>query len=574
LVLRHFTVVELSAYAGIDVQAVLDFLSDSVDLVDRPLGHSSDQWRVRREAIARLRESTFEWEEAVTSVPAGDAPQLPAIPGVGNRVDDPDGDAEDWLALARGVVEDIEADIAAHVGHDPLTPKDAQKHALVDHTKSASQTRGLGAASMYLARCESTLWICQCRHTRQQSLHLTQVRKLRARIGALGADEASASARTVEATVQQSLQDWSESLPHVLFALEVRVPTILQTLREGDLACWVAGDLGISSPWFQAAARAIALREADRPRWPEVYAHLVAHCSQVLCLPSCGPALSSIGALAATLEAGELALPLLSALLMLDSASAAGSEALPTDDRRVVYMALCRLAQAPTPQSRVRRDVAFACELLLSQSDGGKEFELLAPAALLRDMLDGYPWLDRALHPSAIASVTFDRNLVRAIFLAARDPEARASLSAALVTPAGLSLVNRLHDRGVAHRTDDANSHLLIPCDSIYQSMVNSRHAGDLMLDMLRLPRLHHPRDSESTAIGRPASTDERDVLRLPLPIPQDSEEFIQMSVVRSQEVWEEAKSGSSMGAFSEGVRTRSVPGYLLASIEAGEGVP
>lgn len=553
LVLRHFSVAELSAYSGVEPQAVQRFLAGSDELVDRLAGPTSDRWQVRREVIARLRASAsvaapVAGREAVMPTPPGDTPR-PAARGDRPDVDDPDGDTEDWFALALRLVDDIEEERAASVAEASSATREGPEHGLPDQPKMASRTRGLGAASMYLARCESTFWTRQHWHGQRQVAELARVRDLRRRIIAMNGDTAPSPADDVQPDVLRALQEWSEPLPRVIGALDVRVPSVLQTLNESDLAHWVTGDLGISSPWYQAAARAIALREVERHRWPDVLACLVAHCVQVLSLSACGPALASIAALAATLEVGDLALPLLSAVLLSDTPTTTWRsmpQAVSREDRRIVHMALGRLSQAPTLPSRMRCDVSFACELLLFRSGFDADAELLAPGAFLRSMVDGLPWLERAQSLSNGASATFDRNLVRAMFLAAREPAARAALSAALVTPVGLALVDRLHEGGAARRVDSADSHLLIPCEGVARSLVDYRQSGDF----------------------------DGVVLSLLLPVPQSSDESIEMCVKLSQEGWSKAARGQPLGAFGEGLKRRAIPQHLSEKFGLGEVLP
>ena len=516
VVLRSFTVPELCAYARVDVSVAMRFLLACAAWVDPPASdHGSQRWRVRQEALAGLREAAA----AAPAAGPGDAMtpasvEPPSAPTGEDRDvprQEPDVDVDDCFVLAYKLA----------------------------HEASSDEHR-LGAASMYLARCESTLWSRQQWRVQRQRHELAQVRALRERIRALSGNE-PAPTDVEDGQLRAALQDWSEPLPPLLLALEFRVPTVLQALSDGDLAHWVTGDLGLASPWYQAAGRAVALAHAQADRWPEVQKRVISHCVAVLSLASCAAALPSIGMIASTFEAGGLSLPLLGGLLLADAGRGPVIDdvpALSAADRRIVYMALCRLSLAGAQPTRVHGDAAAACELLMLR-DPSDCFDLLAPGAMLRDMVDRRPWLDRALHPRTPASEIFDRNVALAIFVAAREPVARDALSTELATPDGLSLTHRLQARGAIRMGDDAHSQLLLPSESISAFLASCAPAADFEFDSLRLR----------------------------LRLVEDSDENISMCMQLAKESWQRGMSSSRGGLFSQGVRTGELPWGLMGAL-------
>lgn len=535
LALRVFTVHELAAYAGADGDVVLSFLADCGKWMEAPPSEPSlGQWRVRPAFLTFVH-------QAASAIPPSDARNdkvTTVSPGSQRPVDispcvDVDSDVEGWFELAQRIIVDAEDDLRAANGDGVAAQtKPAQED---DVRSGAKRSPRLGAASMYLARCESLVWVRQHRYRVHQERWVVELRALRARLQILSAADASSSLES-SSSLQETVQDWSEPISEAFARAAVRIPAVLDTLSEDDVAHWIAGDLGLSSPWYAAASRAASLDAVANQRWPKTRARLIAHCSEVLRLPSSAMAFASIGALAAVTQADELSLPLLAGLLATEPLSGSMQSsacAISMEDRRIVYMALSRLAQMPVTAPRLHSDAALACELLASISTSEAHYELVGPGALLRNMVEGLPWLDRALTPTGPVSATFDRNLVKAIFLAARNPKARSILSITLATPDGLELVARFSDGGVARCIDNAVSHLLIPSSAITAS---------LMLSMLPQER-------------------DLQVLEMPLPVAEDSEASIAMCVDRSLEGWRQARGGGQLGTFSEGLKRKQAAG-------------
>ena len=532
--LRVFTLSELSAHAGVDQKEALRFLRERGDWVQRI---DDDRWKVVREAISAIQASIPEESPNATS---GDTMirAASAAPSSGResaseaqRQDDSDFDP---YVLAARLVNEAESQLQEDaIQSGPAVVDDADG---ILSDRGQGRIRNLAAAGTYLKSCEATYWSQVRWQVRVQDEQLASIRSLRQRIDNMSnpspmpEDDAGGMLREV-------LQDWSRPLSVALSSTEARAPAVLQTLSDEEVSHWVTSDLGLSSPWYQASARAAILRQGEAARWQRIRGGVISNCLDVLRLACSAPALASISALAVTLEASEMALPVLGAFLLAQSQGASVNTAeLSSRDRRIVLTALCRLAQAPAHQARVHSPAAYACELLLANGADPADYELLAPGAILGDLTAGLPWLGRVMNLPCEASRVFDRNIAKALFLAAREPKLRSSLAVDLTSEDGLALVRRLHHSGGIRYFDSADGHQMIPSPEVAQSLQEVLRSSDNEMDVIAL----------------------NDLSEVHL------EESIYMSVILSNEINQRAKSGEGLGSFSKGLRARSAPAALV----------
>lgn len=550
LVLRHFDANEIAAYADIDLQTALSFLSAHVDWLEAPTASSaSGRWKLRAEFVSVVRglanaSTAVQEDRVLTAVPANRAGQASVLT-------EPlpiawDSETEEYYDLAMAMVQETEADPpfdGARRSRDSGA-EDCPEDCPEDTVAAVRiRTSKIEAASMYLARCEATLWPLQARRLVLDEYQVARLRNLRGRIENLRLASSAVGELAADVGIQHALQDWSESLPRSLSKLNILLPDVLRTFTAEDLANWIAGDLGLSTPWHQAAARATELKRLYPLTWPDVEPRLVAHCMEVLRLPSCSTALASISMLAATLEARELTRPLVAALLRLNAPNVGSTDASfgrAAQDCAIVQMALSRLCQAPRLASKVHLEAALACELLLAGASD-KDYEHLAPAVMLRAMVQELPWVDRAVEAGRHRSAIFYRNLVKAIFIAARSGATRTSLSHALASRSGQALVAILFDKQAAHRHDSVTAHLMVPCGIVQRSLEEDPSPDQIELDQLQLE----------------------------LQLESGSKESIDFIVAQGLDNFGRAMAGELGGHFSKGLSARGMTPALNAMLSS-----